>query len=297
MSAVPGAESETEATGAGGGSVTVTEASPVCPSAAAAIVADPAATAVTTPLAETVASAGSVEDHVTLRPTRTLPAASRSVAVACVVCPTVIEAVASATVMVATGAGGGGETATAAEPETPSTVAVTVVLPWPTAVSNPDEDSVATAGFALVHCVTRCVSAAPVESFALAISWAVPPTDSCTLDGSTATEATGTVVTVNAVDADTPSVDAEMVVVPVARVLTRPDADTVAIDGFELCHTNVFPPMAVPDASSASALSCADVPIIAEPFAGVMDTEATGFCATATVVAPIFASEIAEIVT
>jgi len=292
-----GAESETEATGDGARGVTVTDASPVCPSAAAAIVADPADTAVTTPLDKTVARVESVDDHVTLRPTRTLPAASRSVAVACVVCPTVSEADASATVMAATGAGGGGATATVVEPVTPSTVAVTVVLPGPTAVSNPEDDRVATAGFALAHCGTRCVSAVPVESFALALSWAVPPTDSCTLAGSTVTDATGTVATVNGVDADTPSVDAEIVVVPIAIVVTRPDPDTVAIDGFELRHANVHPPTAVPDASTASALSCAVFPSIAEPFAGVMDTEATGFCTTVIVAAPIVPPDIAEIET
>src|SRR4051812_35524961 len=98
------------------------------------------------------------------------------------------------------------------------------------------------------------------------LSCAEPPTRSRTLDGSTVTELTGTVVTLNPLDPDTPSTDAETVVVPMASVLTRPAADTVAIAGFALCHANVFPTIGEPAASSASALSCADCPSVADPF-------------------------------
>ena len=69
----------TEATGIG---ITVIAAEPVRPSLEAVIDVDPSLTAVTTPLASTVATAMLVEVHVTLRPVRTLPAASFICAVA-----------------------------------------------------------------------------------------------------------------------------------------------------------------------------------------------------------------------
>jgi hypothetical protein len=76
------AASDTVATGAGAGAVTVTVPAPVCPSLVATTEADPALTAVTIPVAETVATTGFALDHVTVRPVRIAPAASRSVAVA-----------------------------------------------------------------------------------------------------------------------------------------------------------------------------------------------------------------------
>jgi hypothetical protein len=53
--------------------MTDTAALPSLPSEVAVIVAEPALTPATTPLAETVAIAGSLVDHVTLRPVSTLP--------------------------------------------------------------------------------------------------------------------------------------------------------------------------------------------------------------------------------
>ena len=69
----------------GAGAATTSDAAPTLPSTVARIVTDPAATAVTTPLADTVARDASAELHDTVRPPRTLPAVSRAVAVACVV--------------------------------------------------------------------------------------------------------------------------------------------------------------------------------------------------------------------
>jgi hypothetical protein len=79
------AASDTVATGAGGGAETVTVAALVFPSLTATIDADPAATAVTNPEGDAVAISGFALDHVIVRPVSTLPAASTSVAVACVV--------------------------------------------------------------------------------------------------------------------------------------------------------------------------------------------------------------------
>jgi hypothetical protein len=70
-------ETETEATGAGGGAVTVIVAVPVLDSLVAAIVADPALTAATRPvLAFTDAIPVFEVDHVTTRPVNWLLLAS-----------------------------------------------------------------------------------------------------------------------------------------------------------------------------------------------------------------------------
>ena len=74
----------------------------------------PDATAVTNPLASTVATAGVPLDHVIARPVSTFPFASRNVAVACVVCPAVIVDKPSCTDTVLTGTGGGFDTVTLA---------------------------------------------------------------------------------------------------------------------------------------------------------------------------------------
>ena len=89
------------------------------------IVAVPTATAVTTPLAFTVAIAVFELLHVMTRPVSTLLAASRVTAVACVVNPTFTGEEASETDTVATG----GMTVTVAEPEMPSLVAVMLAVP------------------------------------------------------------------------------------------------------------------------------------------------------------------------
>jgi hypothetical protein len=58
---------------------------PLMPSLVAVMVAEPDAMAVTSPEAETVATAVLLEPHVTVRPESRVPAASRSVAVSCCV--------------------------------------------------------------------------------------------------------------------------------------------------------------------------------------------------------------------
>src|SRR5262245_12043120 len=110
----------TVATGTGGGVVTVMVADPSFPSLEAVITAAPAATPVTTPLAETVATAGSLDAHVTTRPVRVLPCASFVVAVSGPVAPTFTDNEPGVTVTVATGAGGGVVTVIVADPLMPS---------------------------------------------------------------------------------------------------------------------------------------------------------------------------------
>src|SRR5437763_999950 len=86
MLAVAGA-TVTVATGTGVAVVTVIVEAPLCPSLVAVIVAEPAATPVTSPLGLTVA-AELLLDHAMPRPVRMLPPASFKVAVSGSVCPT-----------------------------------------------------------------------------------------------------------------------------------------------------------------------------------------------------------------
>src|SRR3954469_20465392 len=87
------------------GLVTVRPAVPCAPSLVAVIVAFPAATPLTSPLADTVAAAVLLDAHVTERPDRSAPLLSFGVAVSCCVAPTAMLAVAGVTVTDLTGVG------------------------------------------------------------------------------------------------------------------------------------------------------------------------------------------------
>jgi len=111
------------------------------PSLVAVIVALPTATAVTRPLADTVAFVRSELLHVTVRPVSVAPPASRVAAVNCCVLPTVIDAVEGDTVTLATGTA---VTVRVACPVLPPAVAVMVVCPVATAVIDPLAETFAT---------------------------------------------------------------------------------------------------------------------------------------------------------
>ena len=87
---------------AAGSGATVMVAEPVIPSTVAVMVAVPAATAETVPVAETVATAGVLLLHVTARPVSEAPAASRAVATSTCTPPITREAVAGVTTTEAT---------------------------------------------------------------------------------------------------------------------------------------------------------------------------------------------------
>jgi hypothetical protein len=162
-------ETLTDATGAGT-AVTVTVDEPLLPSLVAVIVADPAATPVTTPLKETVAMPVLELDHVTARPVNTLLFASRVVAVSCVVCPTVTLAVVGATLTDATGTG---VTVTLDVPLFPSLVAVIVAEPAATPVTTPLDETVAMLVLELDQVTARPVSTLLFASYAVAVSCTV----------------------------------------------------------------------------------------------------------------------------
>src|SRR6266568_2969116 len=137
------AEAGVTVTDATGTFVTVIAAVPLLPSLVAVIVAGPAATAVTSPLALTVATAVLPLDQLIVRPESELPFASFGVAVSCIVWPTCTDAVAGVTVTDATGTV---VTVSAAVPLLPSDVAVIVAAPTATPVACPVPLTVATAG-------------------------------------------------------------------------------------------------------------------------------------------------------
>jgi hypothetical protein len=122
---------------------TVTVALPERPSTVAVMMAVPGPTAVTTPDAETVATELTDEVQVTVRPVRTLPCASRGVAVACVDWPTVSDGELSVTETLATGAC---VTVIVAVAVRPSLVAVICALPGETPVTTPLAETVAMPG-------------------------------------------------------------------------------------------------------------------------------------------------------
>src|SRR5436190_23009728 len=171
------------------GGVTVMAAVPLCPSLVAVIVAEPATTPVTSPLALTVATAVLLLDHVIVRPDSALPLASFGVAVSWTVCRAGTLAVAGLTVTEATGTG---TTVMADVPLCPSLVAVIVAGPATFPVTSPLPLTVATAVLELDQVTVRPVSTLPFASLSVAVSWTVFPSFTFAVAGVTVTDATGT---------------------------------------------------------------------------------------------------------
>jgi hypothetical protein len=157
-------------TAVGAAATGVMVALPLCPSLVAVMVADPVATAVTSPEPFTDATPAALDVHVIARPVTTAPAASRKVAVNCCVCPTVGAAVVGVTATVATGAGGAAGTVMVAVPVRPSLVAVIVAVPAATAVTSPLPETVAIALALVLQLTVRPESTEPPASRSVAVS-------------------------------------------------------------------------------------------------------------------------------
>src|SRR2546429_8729832 len=157
MFAPPGA-TPTEATGTG---LAATAALPVLPTLVAVIVTAPAATPVTTPLVDTVATVGALDAQVMTRPNNTFPAASVAVPVSCTLAPTNTVA---AVGLIATAATGTSVTVTAAVALLPSLVAVMVAVPAATPLTRPLADTAAAPALGPVHLTPRPVNAVPTAS-------------------------------------------------------------------------------------------------------------------------------------
>src|SRR2546429_3732975 len=152
------------------GGVTVMADGPLCPSLVAVIVAEPATTPLTSPLELTVATDVLLLDQVIVRPVSGLPLTSFGVAVNWTVWPASTVADAGLTLTVATGTL---VTVIADVPLFPSLAAVIVADPAAPVVTNPPEFTLATAVLLLDQVTPRPVSALPLASFGVAVSWIV----------------------------------------------------------------------------------------------------------------------------
>src|SRR5439155_377046 len=251
---------------------------PLLPSLVAVIVTvPPSATSVTSPLDDTVAIVGTLDVHATVRPVSVLPLASFSVTLSCTVPLAGTIVVAGETATEATGAS---VTVTVALPVLPSLVAVIVADPAVPPVTRPLVLTVATLGLLLVHVTGRPVSALPAESFGVAVSCAVCPTARPAVAGETATEATGTSVTVITAVLRWPSLVAVIVAEPGATPVTCPLALTRATLVSLVPHVTVRPVKVLPAESCGVAVSCTVCPTATLAVAGETVTEATGTVVT-----------------
>jgi hypothetical protein len=154
--------------GASGGSCTVTVVVALTVPDDAVIREVPAATALTRPVLLTVATDCVALDQVNAVLAIALPRESCAVAFSCTVPPMVSGPVGGAIVIVAMACW----TATAVEPVSvpPTSVAVTVALPFATAVTTPEDETVATFAFEVDQVNDLPATASPLEFFATAVA-------------------------------------------------------------------------------------------------------------------------------
>src|SRR5438046_1501031 len=162
---------------------------PFWPSLVAVIVAEPATLPVTSPVPVTVATDVLLLAHVTERPVRMLPLASRRVALSCTVWPAGTLADAGLTVTDATGTP---LTVMLAVPLCPSLVAVIVTgPPAATPLTSPLPLTLAIALLLDCQVITRPVNGLPLASRGVAVSCTVCPCRTLPEAGLTVTAATG----------------------------------------------------------------------------------------------------------
>jgi len=287
--AVAPSDTVTDATGAG---TIVTFADALCPSLVAVIAATPALTPVTTPVLDTDATVGLELDHVITRPLNMLLAASRSVAVACVVAPTTTAVAASDTLTVATGTA---ETVTVANALRPSLVAVMSAVPGEIAVTVPLDDTVATAVFDDDHATTRPVNVVPAASRVIADACVLVPTTMALAPSETLTDATGGTITVTVAVPDRDSLVAVMSAVPADTAVTTPLLDTVATALFDVVHVTGRADNTLPAASRVTAVACVVAPMMTGVAPSETVTLATGGTITVTDAVPDRPSLVAVI--
>src|SRR6266550_4426120 len=220
---------------------------PLWPSLVAVIVAEPATFAVTSPVPVTVATGVLLLAHVTARPVRMLPLASRRVAVSCTVCPAGTLADAGLTVTDATGTP---LTVMLAVPLWPSLVAVMVTAPATTPVTSPLLLTVAIVLSLDDQLIARPVKGLPLASRGVAVSCTVCPIATVPELGVTVTAATGATVTVTVAVPLCPSLVAVIVTgPPAATPLTSPLPFTLAIALLLDCQVTTRPVNGLPFAS------------------------------------------------
>lgn len=262
----------------GAGAVTATDPDPLFPSIVALIVAVPAATAVTTPPADTDAIPVLLDVHVTVRPVSVPPVESLAVAAKVPVPPAVSDRLDGLTDTVATGTR---FTTTDTAALLPFTVAVMDAEPAPTALMVAlllDDEGVtfATDELLVAHVNVAPEITLPAESLRTAVTCALCPVRSDSNAGFTDGTSAPTGTMLAAAEPCTPSTVAITVVDPKATPFTSPVDDTVATALFALLHVTVRPLIGLPEESSGVAATCAVAPIPSDTVAGDMSSELTG---------------------
>jgi len=279
-----------------GTGITVTDAYPDFVSLVAVMVTGVglAATPVTTPVLDTVATAVLLDAQVITRPVTTVPFKSFVVATSGVVFPCVMVTFPGATVTVPTGTG---TIVTDAVPDFPSLVAVIVTGPPIAArVTTPAFDTVAIDVLLDAHVTTRQVSTVPSMSAVVAVSVPVCPTMIELVGGATVTVATGAGVTVTLDVQDFVSLVAVIVVVPGATPVTTPVADTVAAAVLLDVHVTTRSVTTVPLTSFTVATSVVVWPAMTLAVGGATVTLPTAVLVAVTVELPLLPSLVAVIV-
>src|SRR5688500_15897004 len=241
------------------------------PSLVAVIVAVPEPTAVTTPEVFTVATLEFDVNQSTVRPGSWFSEASRVCACSGAVCPTLSERFAGETRMDATDMT---DTVTVARPTSPSLCAEMIAPPADTAVTRPDELTLATCALLLLHDTPCPVSAAPFASRGWAEKVTLSPTFRVALGGEISTLATRAPVTVISARPLLPSMLAAIWTVPARRAVTSPESVTVATS-VSLAAQNAARSRTVPFASRASAWNEIVEPTTIVAVVGVTTTVST----------------------
>jgi hypothetical protein len=274
----------TEATGGGGGALTVTPTVPVTPPADAVMVAVPCFTRPTMPDDDTVAVAELDEDQVTATPLIGLPEASWTTAVSCWLVPGAPVTVVGDTPIEATVGGGGALTVTPTAPATPLADAVMVAVPCLTSVTSPEEETFAADASDDVHDTVGPTTVLPEASLSTAVSCEVVPAKPVIDPGDSTIDATGAASIVAPIVALTPLAVAVIVAAPCLTSVTRPLEETVAFAELD-DHVTATPVTTAPLASVSAALTCAVLPGTPEMAAGesaIFATGPTGGAATVT---------------
>ena len=253
----------------------------------------PAATPVIKPAVETVATEVLLEPQVTTRSVTTVPFASFTVIVGVEVPPTNSGILAGARVTLPTGTG---VTVMVADPLFPSLVAVIVVVPTATAVTTPDDDTVAVAGVLELHATGRSVTTVPFSSLTDTVKLVVSPVATLAVGGETVTVPTGTGITFTEIVPLLPSLVAVMTDVPSATPDTTPAEETVATVVVAEPHVTARPVTTFPLASFKTGLSVAVLPMTTDAVGDANVTVATGGSVTVATDDPLFPSLVAVIV-
>ena len=234
------------------------------------MVAVPTATAVTLPLASTVALDVSLLSQVTVL---YVALSGATVAVSVSLAPTWSVRLSLLSVTEVTGTG---LTVTAQVADLPSAVAVMVAVPTATAVTLPLLSTVALEVSLLVQVTVLYVA---LSGATVAVSVSLAPTWSVRLSLLNVTEVTGTGLTVTVQVADFPPAVAVMVAEPMATAVTFPLESTVALDVLLLVQVTVLS-SALSGLTVAVSVSLAPISRVSSVLLRVTEATGTGLTVT-----------------